>query len=71
MTCRAARMFSKILPGWIWSTAVSVVRPNLEVFWTSRTFGPHLCLNGTRSLIEWGKTATKLNPEPVRVLVRS
>ena len=54
MTCRAARMFSKILPSWIWSTAVSVVRPNLEVYWTSRTFGPHLCLNGTRSLIEWG-----------------
>ncbi len=68
MSCRTARMFSN--PAQLDLVCCKCGSTDLEVFYPSRTFGPHLCLGCVQSLVEW-ETSTAIIPESVRELVRS
>jgi len=51
-------------------TNKDLVAPHLEVFFTSKTFGPHLCPICAQSMVDCGVTK-ELGAEPVRCLVPS
>jgi hypothetical protein len=70
MTCRVARSYHNPTQPIDLVSCCKCGSTHLEVFYTSKTLGRHLCPICAQSMVECG-VVKELGPEPVRCLVPS